>query len=214
MRWCHVGGARRDSHPCRGRLVGRVLVASWFSVASCCRARSTGRDSVLSCCAVQSSDACQGGRCNCAVIVSGCYCVDLCVEVHHLVALRSGGGFPELFVVVLVSVSLRTVSCSFLLLPCSSESKVCCWFGWCVLEGFSQSGALVVLVEVLPGPACVASAVLLAAVFSLMVRVVWLFGLCILVKVLPRIALCRFWWRFFPGVLRGAFLSRSVDPSR
>ncbi|MQM01602.1 hypothetical protein Taro_034360, partial [Colocasia esculenta] len=26
-------------------------------------------------------------------------------------------------------------------------------------------------------------------------------GLCILVKVLPRIALCRFWWRFFPGVL-------------
>ncbi|MQL92259.1 hypothetical protein Taro_024872 [Colocasia esculenta] len=27
-------------------------------------------------------------------------------------------------------------------------------------------------------------------------------GLCILVKVLPRIALCRFWWRFFPGVLR------------
>ncbi|MQM19023.1 hypothetical protein Taro_052022, partial [Colocasia esculenta] len=26
-------------------------------------------------------------------------------------------------------------------------------------------------------------------------------GLCILVKVLPRIALCYFWWRFFPGVL-------------
>ncbi|MQM13041.1 hypothetical protein Taro_045963 [Colocasia esculenta] len=26
-------------------------------------------------------------------------------------------------------------------------------------------------------------------------------GLCILVKALPRIALCRFWWRFFPGVL-------------
>ncbi|MQL73311.1 hypothetical protein Taro_005666 [Colocasia esculenta] len=49
------------------------------------------------------------------------------------------------------------------------------------------SGALVVLVEVLPGPACVASAVLLAAMFSLMV--------------LPRITLCRFWRRFFPGVL-------------
>ncbi|MQM14013.1 hypothetical protein Taro_046941 [Colocasia esculenta] len=46
---------------------------------------------------------------------------------------------------------------------------------------------------------------LLAAVFSLMVRVVWLFGLCILVKVLPRIALCRFWWRFFLGVLRVCF---------
>ncbi|MQL78537.1 hypothetical protein Taro_010970 [Colocasia esculenta] len=27
MRWCRVGGARRDSHPCRGELVGRVLVA-------------------------------------------------------------------------------------------------------------------------------------------------------------------------------------------
>ncbi|MQL93426.1 hypothetical protein Taro_026071 [Colocasia esculenta] len=26
-------------------------------------------------------------------------------------------------------------------------------------------------------------------------------GLCILVKIFPRIALCRFWWRFFPGVL-------------
>ncbi|MQL69737.1 hypothetical protein Taro_002030 [Colocasia esculenta] len=63
MRWCRVGGARRDSHPCRGKLVGRVLVAPWFSVTSCCRARSTGRDSVLSCCAVWSSDVCQGGRC-------------------------------------------------------------------------------------------------------------------------------------------------------
>ncbi|MQL90118.1 hypothetical protein Taro_022702 [Colocasia esculenta] len=84
----------------------------------------------------------------------------------------------------------------------TSESKVRCWFGWRVLEGFSQSGALVVLVEVLPGPACVASAVVLTAVSFLMVRVVWSFGLCILVKVLPRIALCRFWWRFFPGVLR------------
>ncbi|MQM20306.1 hypothetical protein Taro_053323 [Colocasia esculenta] len=47
--------------------------------------------------------------------------------------------------------------------------------------------------------------VLLAAVFSLMVHVVWSFGLCILVKVLPRIALCRFWRRFFPGVLRVRF---------
>ncbi|MQM14642.1 hypothetical protein Taro_047576 [Colocasia esculenta] len=126
-------------------------------------------------------------------------------EVHRLVALCSGGGFPELFVVVLVSVSLRTVSRSFLLLLCSSEFEVCGWFGWCILEGFSQSGALVVLVEVLPRPACVASTVLLAAVFSLMVRVVWSFGLCILVNVLPRIALCRFWWRFFPGVLHVYF---------
>ncbi|MQM09400.1 hypothetical protein Taro_042269 [Colocasia esculenta] len=87
----------------------------------------------------------------------------------------------------------------------TSDLEVCYWLGWCVLEGFSQSGALVVLVEILPGPACVASAVLLVAVFSLMVRVVWSFGLCILVKVLPRIALRRFWWRFFPGVLRVCF---------
>ncbi|MQM07216.1 hypothetical protein Taro_040050 [Colocasia esculenta] len=68
-------------------------------------------------------------------------------------------------------------------------------------SGGSESDALVVLVEVLPGPACVASTVLLAAVFSLMARVVRLVGSCILVKVLPRIALCRFWWRFFLGVL-------------
>ncbi|MQM01882.1 hypothetical protein Taro_034640, partial [Colocasia esculenta] len=48
---------------------------------------------------------------------------------------------------------------------------------WLVRSGeFSRSGALVVLVEVLPGPACVASAVLLAAVFSLMVCVVWSLG--------------------------------------
>ncbi|MQL99091.1 hypothetical protein Taro_031809 [Colocasia esculenta] len=87
----------------------------------------------------------------------------------------------------------------------TSESEVRYWFGWRVLEGFSQSGALVVLVEVLPGPACVASAVVLTAVSFLMVRVVWSFGLCILVKVLPRIALCCFWWRFFPGVLRVYF---------
>ncbi|MQM14523.1 hypothetical protein Taro_047456 [Colocasia esculenta] len=41
------------------------------------------------------------------------------------------------------------------------------------LEPFAVvlNGALVVLVEVLPGPACVAPAVLLAAVFSLMVCV-------------------------------------------
>ncbi|MQM18953.1 hypothetical protein Taro_051953 [Colocasia esculenta] len=66
---------------------------------------------------------------------------------------------------------------------------------------FWKNGAFVVLVEVLPGPDCVASIVLLAAVFSLMVCVLWSLGLCILVKVLPRIALCRFWQRFFPGVL-------------
>ncbi|MQL80937.1 hypothetical protein Taro_013390 [Colocasia esculenta] len=85
----------------------------------------------------------------------------------------------------------------------TSESEMRCWFGWCVLEGFSQSGALVVLVEVLPGPACVASAVLLTAVSFLMVRVVWVVHsgegssqdrpLSLLVEVLPRSALCLFW---------------------
>ncbi|MQL84510.1 hypothetical protein Taro_017025 [Colocasia esculenta] len=40
--------------------MGRVLVTPWYSVASYCRAQSTGRDSVLSCCSVRSSDACQG----------------------------------------------------------------------------------------------------------------------------------------------------------
>ncbi|MQL88970.1 hypothetical protein Taro_021540 [Colocasia esculenta] len=91
-------------------------------------------------------------------------------ELHRLVALCSGGGFPELFVVVL-------------------------------------SSALVVLVEVLPGLAFVASAVLLAAMFSLMVCVLWSWGLCILVK-------CAIWlgrvlvrysqdgsWRFLVEVL-------------
>ncbi|MQL86861.1 hypothetical protein Taro_019390, partial [Colocasia esculenta] len=84
-------------------------------------------------------------------------------------------------------------------LPCvlvMFSRTVCCGLD----EDFSQdylvfNGALVVLVEVIPGPACIASAVLLAAVFSLMVRVVWPFGLCVLVKVLPRIAPCHVWWR-------------------
>ncbi|MQM14673.1 hypothetical protein Taro_047609 [Colocasia esculenta] len=66
-------------------------------------------------------------------------------------------------------------------------SEVCCWFGWCVLAGFPR---------MVPwwfwwrfSQDRFAFAVLFAAVFSLMVRVVWSFGLCILVKVLPRIAL-------------------------
>ncbi|MQM12895.1 hypothetical protein Taro_045815, partial [Colocasia esculenta] len=75
-------------------------------------------------------------------------------------------------------------------------------------EGSSQlavNDALVVLVEVLPGPACVASAALLAAVFSLMVYVFNCLDvhsgegssqdrpLSLLVEVLPRSALCLFW---------------------
>ncbi|MQM11209.1 hypothetical protein Taro_044114, partial [Colocasia esculenta] len=83
---------------------------------------------------------------------------------------------------------------------------------WRMVAGKSKHGALghlrriwncalEVLVEVFLGSACVASAVLLVVVFSLKACVVWSFGLCVLVKVLPRIALCRFWWRFFPEVL-------------
>ncbi|MQM11859.1 hypothetical protein Taro_044768 [Colocasia esculenta] len=83
MRWCHIGGARRDSHPCCGELVGHVLVTPWFSIASCCRARSTGRDSVLSCCVVRLSDACQGDSGarreaaawpGCGVVCVVCFC--------------------------------------------------------------------------------------------------------------------------------------------
>ncbi|MQL95912.1 hypothetical protein Taro_028575 [Colocasia esculenta] len=86
--------------------------------------------------------------------------------------------------------------------------------------GFSQSGALVVLVEVLPGPACVASAVLLAAVFSMMVPVVRPFGLCVLVKAPPRIALLSFLAEVLPKrrplallveVLHRAALCGAVD---
>ncbi|MQM18415.1 hypothetical protein Taro_051406 [Colocasia esculenta] len=80
-----------------------------------------------------------------------------------------------------------------------NRSEVCYCFGWCILAGlprtfpwwfwwrFSQDQF--------------ASAVLLAVVFSLMVRVVWSFGLCILVKlgyVLMRFSQdgsWRFWWR-------------------
>ncbi|MQL91548.1 hypothetical protein Taro_024159, partial [Colocasia esculenta] len=67
---------------------------------------------------------------------------------------------------------------------------------------FSQNGALVVLVEVLLGPACVASAVLLAIVFSLMATVVlplWfevchLVGGCVLAR-FPQYDSWRFWGR-------------------
>ncbi|MQM17130.1 hypothetical protein Taro_050098 [Colocasia esculenta] len=63
---------------------------------------------------------------------------------------------------------------------------------WLVRSGgFSQIYALVVLVEVLPGPACVASVVLLDTVFSLKCAV-WL-G-CILVRSSQDIS-WHFWWR-------------------
>ncbi|MQM23622.1 hypothetical protein Taro_056689, partial [Colocasia esculenta] len=90
--------------------------------------------------------------------------------------------------------------------PLVERCNTCMWLlsAWCwlvVSSGEAEDcSALVSAVAVLP-QSLRCAVVLLAAVSSLMVRVVWSFGLCILVKVLPRIALCRFWWRFFPGVL-------------
>ncbi|MQM05267.1 hypothetical protein Taro_038075 [Colocasia esculenta] len=116
--------------------------------------------------------------------VAGCSCCcAACVAsvvARHVRAVAVRLALDSLVVVFLVWRTLvsqsRTVSRSFLLLP------------WLARSGeFFQNGALVVLVEVLPGLACIASVVLLAVVFSLMV--------------LPRIALCRYWRRFFPGVL-------------
>ncbi|MQM15606.1 hypothetical protein Taro_048552 [Colocasia esculenta] len=62
-----------------------------------------------------------------------------------------------------------------------------------------KSGALVVLVEVLPGPACVASTVLLAVVFTLMCVV--RLG-CVLVR-FSQDDSCRFWGRFSPKLPGG-----------
>ncbi|MQL69238.1 hypothetical protein Taro_001527 [Colocasia esculenta] len=135
---------------------------------------------------------------NCSVIVSGCCCVGLEAEAHRLVAL------------------------------CSDEvsQNRCCCPGECLSQDCSSLISAVVLPpqslrcavglagafwRVFPerclggsgggsprtGLRCSCSSA--AAVSSLVFRVVWSFGLCILVKVLPRIALCRFWQRFFPG---------------
>ncbi|MQL93357.1 hypothetical protein Taro_026003 [Colocasia esculenta] len=99
------------------------------------------------------------------------------VRFPRTVCCCSGEGFSQDYSVLVSVVAVLPQGLSMMLF-------------WLVRSGgFSQNGALVVLVEVLPGPACVAPAVLLTVVFSLMVRV------------LPRIALCRFWRRFFPGIL-------------
>ncbi|MQM15351.1 hypothetical protein Taro_048297 [Colocasia esculenta] len=97
---------------------------------------------------------------------------------------------------------LRLFRVRFCCCGAASGFEVCYWFGWCVLLGFPRTvpwwfwwrfsqDRLAFL--------------LLAIVFSLMVHVGWSFGLCVLVKVPPRIALCRLWQRFFPGVLCARF---------
>ncbi|MQM23770.1 hypothetical protein Taro_056839 [Colocasia esculenta] len=137
-----------------------------------------------------------GGRCLCPVgcpsVVGGVCCVGCVFGLGCLCAVVRCARDAELSRCLVCRVAplgeRATLACGLFL------ARFCC----CRATSESENGALVVLVEVLPGPACVASAVLFATVFSLMVRVV---GLCILVKVLPKIALCRFWWKFFPGVL-------------
>ncbi|MQM19453.1 hypothetical protein Taro_052458, partial [Colocasia esculenta] len=146
--------------------------------------------------ALLATPCCWGVCCRCCVFGLVCLCsVVRCARDAKLSSLALTGCELWLRSIAWLPCVLVEVSQNYLLLSC--------WFGWCILEGFSHSGALVVLVEVLPGPACVASAVLLAAVFSLMVRVVWPFGLCILMK-LGRI-LVRFSqdssWRFLVEVL-------------
>ncbi|MQM08716.1 hypothetical protein Taro_041579, partial [Colocasia esculenta] len=115
--------------------------------------------------------------------------------VWRTLAGESRCGAPD----VLCAVLHRWLSAATLVYGCLSAS---CWLvvssGEVLPESFSVgscekpfdvvlNGAFVVLVEVLPRPACVTSIVLLTAVFSLMVCVLWSLGLCILVKVLPRI---------------------------
>ncbi|MQM02190.1 hypothetical protein Taro_034954 [Colocasia esculenta] len=89
---------------------------------------------------------------NCAVNVSSCYCVDLYVEVHRLVTLCSGEvsqnrcccsgeGFSQDYSALVSTVAV--------VLP--QGSRMLLLLVWRVHSGgFSQNGALVVLVEVLP----------------------------------------------------------------
>ncbi|MQL68786.1 hypothetical protein Taro_001036 [Colocasia esculenta] len=166
--------------------VGRVAVAIMApcvlssSESKCCELLYL---SVLLPCMIHARVA--GCSCCCAACVAS-------VVARRVRAIAARLALDSLAVVLLV----------WKMLARQSRLRCIAWLP-CVLVRISlrTNGALVVLVEALPEPACVASAVLLAAVFSLMVRVVWSWGLCILVKVLPTIALCHFWRRFFPGVL-------------
>ncbi|MQL96195.1 hypothetical protein Taro_028867, partial [Colocasia esculenta] len=93
----------------------------------------------------------------------------------------------------------------------------CC----CPGEGFSQdySALISAVAVVLPQGLRYAASVGLAGAFWRVFPERRLGGsgggcprLCMLVKVLPRIALCRFWWRFFPGVLCVCFGATVVLP--
>ncbi|MQM18638.1 hypothetical protein Taro_051633 [Colocasia esculenta] len=102
-------------------------------------------------------------------------------EVHRLVALCSGEVFPEPFVVVL---SLR----------CAVGLAGVFWrvFPERCLGGYGGGSPRTYLRCFYSSACC---SVLSDSLCCLVI------GLCILVKVLPRIAHCHFWWRFFLGVL-------------
>ncbi|MQL79970.1 hypothetical protein Taro_012422 [Colocasia esculenta] len=121
--------------------------------------------------------------------VAGCSCCcAACVAsvvARHVRAVAARLALDSLAVVFLV---WRTLA--------SQSSEVLLEF-FSIGSGGSENGALVVLVEVLPGLACVASAVLLAVVFSLMVRIVWV----VLSGEAPsQDRSLSFWRRFFPEV--------------
>ncbi|MQL86670.1 hypothetical protein Taro_019202, partial [Colocasia esculenta] len=119
-----------------------------------------------------------------AAVCCSCCCVACvaCVVARHVHAVVArlvvdslavvfpyGGqlqGSPGVVLLVIFGASLPhlpVVVVGLVLIGCELWLRCIAWLP-CVL-----SGALVVLVDILPGPACVASAVLLAAVFSLMV---------------------------------------------
>ncbi|MQL70875.1 hypothetical protein Taro_003212 [Colocasia esculenta] len=80
----------------------------------------------------------------------------------------------------------RLLRAHFCCCDATSGPEVCYWFGWCVLEGFPRTVPWWFWWRFSQDQLAL---FLLAAVFSLMIRVVWSFGSCILVKVLPKIAL-------------------------
>ncbi|MQL86151.1 hypothetical protein Taro_018672, partial [Colocasia esculenta] len=116
-----------------------------------------------------------GCSCCCAACVAS-------VVTRHVRAVAAWLALDSLAVVFLVWRTLASQS-NLLFVHASAQSTLSFELSssvevlpkfFSVGSGGSENGALVVLVEVLPGLACVASAVLLAVVFSLMVRIIWI----------------------------------------
>ncbi|MQM15267.1 hypothetical protein Taro_048211 [Colocasia esculenta] len=105
------------------------------------------------------------------MLVSGCCCIALWVEEHRLGALCSGEGLR--YAIVLAGAF--------------------CWVFPELCLGGSGGGSPRTCLRCFCSSSC--CGVLSDVQCHLVV------GLCILLKVFPRIALCRFWRRFFPGVL-------------